>query len=169
MVLEHTSLPAGMLDEFLLGRLPVEVFLQAAEQPSRKAVVEELALLRRGHSPDPARLMEAMGEFSAWTQEAFERAFRGTDERARAVLDGQRNLMRFGISEDPLTGALGAGLDVPSGAGAAAPAPAAEGVAGYLDLRVVDRGDPAAEAPAGIEPLDDRQLRQRVVTGSYAR
>ncbi|MGW4031305.1 hypothetical protein ACWEFL_18660 [Streptomyces sp. NPDC004838] len=175
-VAELTALPAGMLDGFLLGRLPVEVFLEAAEQPSRKAVVEEFALLRRGQSPDTARLTEAMAEFSVWMQEAFDRAFRGTDERARAVLDGRRNLMRFGISEDALTGALGAGLDVPSGPYGS---PARHGQGGrsasgghgdggrYLDLTVVDRGVPAADRAAGIEPLDDRRMRQRVITGSY--
>ncbi|MFF0449791.1 hypothetical protein ACFYT4_25830 [Streptomyces sp. NPDC004609] len=161
-LLERAGLPAGMLDGFLLGRLPVEVLLEATEQASRRAVVQEFALLRRGDSPDPARLAEAMTEFSAWMQEAFARAFGDTDERARAVLEGRRNLMRFGISEDSVTGALGAGLDVP----AALRNGDGDGDT-FLDLRVVDRSVPAADGAAGIEELEGRQLRQRVITGSY--
>ncbi|MGV9559434.1 hypothetical protein [Streptomyces sp. NPDC003522] len=157
-VLERVTLPAGVLDSFLLGRLPVEAFLEAVEQPSRGVLVHQLGLLRRGGQPDLSQLVEAMDEFSAWMQEAFVRAFRDTDERARAVLGGNRNLMRFGISQDSLTGALGAGLDVP----------AADGDEDYLDLRVVDRSVPVADGAVGIGELDARQMRQRVITGAYA-
>jgi hypothetical protein len=156
-VLERTTLPASILDGFLLGRLPVEVFLEATEQPSRSVLVRQLGLLRRGSQPDLSQLVEAMAEFSTWMQEAFVRAFRDTDERARAVLDGNHNLMHFGISQDSLTGALGAGLDVP----------AADGDGDYLDLQVVDRSVPAADGAAGIGELDARQMRQRVITGAY--
>lgn len=156
-VLERTTLPASILDGFLLGRLPVEVFLEATEQPSRSVLVRQLGLLRRGSQPDLSQLVEAMAEFSTWMQEAFIRTFRDTDERARAVLDGNHNLMRFGISQNSLTGALGAGLDVP----------AADGDGDYLDLQVVDRGVPAADGAAGIGELDARQMRQRVITGAY--
>ncbi|MZE79788.1 hypothetical protein [Streptomyces xinghaiensis] len=156
-VLERTSLPAGVLDGFLLGRLPVEVFLEATEQPSRGVLVRQLGLLRRGSRPDLSQLVEAMAEFSNWVQEAFVRAFRDTDERARAVLDGNHNLMRFGIFQDSLTGALGAGLDMP----------AAGGEEDYLELQVVDRSVPAADGAAGIGALDARQMRQRVITGAY--
>ncbi|MFD5097499.1 hypothetical protein [Streptomyces albidochromogenes] len=156
--LERTTLPACLLDSFLLGRLPVEVFLEAAEQPSRGVLVQQLGLLRRGSQPDLSLLMEAMTEFSTWMQAAFERTFRATDERARAVLNGNRNLMRFGISQDSLTGALGAGLDVPT----------ANGDEDYLDLRVVDRSVPAADGAADIGELGTRQMQQRVITGAYA-
>ncbi|MCX5323855.1 hypothetical protein OG847_31060 [Streptomyces sp. NBC_00120] len=156
-VLERTTLPASILDGFLLGRLPVEVFLEATEQPSRSVLVRQLGLLRRGSQPDLSQLVEAMAEFSTWMQEAFVRAFRDTDERARAVLDGNHNLMRFGISQDSLTGALGAGLDVP----------AADGDEDYLDLQVVDRSVPAADGAADIGQLDAQQMRQRVITGAY--
>lgn len=156
--LKYTTLPGSILDGFLLGRLPVEVYLEAAEQPSRSVLVHELGLLRRGGQPDLSRLMEAMTEFSAWMQEAFVRAFHNTDERARAVLNGNRNLMRFGISQDSLTGALGAGLDVPT----------ATPEEDYLDLRVVDRGESAVDGAADIGELDARQMRQRVITGAYA-
>ncbi|WP_353963598.1 MULTISPECIES: hypothetical protein [unclassified Streptomyces] len=65
--------------------------------------------------------------------------------------------MRFGISQDSLTGALGAGLDVP----------AADGDEDYLDLQVVDRSVPAADGAADIGQLDAQQMRQRVITGAY--
>ncbi|MFJ6718686.1 hypothetical protein [Streptomyces sp. NPDC091259] len=156
--LKYTTLPGSLLDGFLLGRLPVEVYLEATEQPSRSVLVRELGLLRRGGQPDLSRLMEAMTEFSRWMQDAFVRAFRNTDERARAVLNGNRNLMRFGISQDSLTGALGAGLDVPT----------ADAEEEYLDLRVVDRGVSAVDGAADIGELDARQMRQRVITGAYA-
>ncbi len=156
-VLERTTLSAGILDGFLLGRLPVEVFLEATEQPSRSVLVRQLGLLRRGSQPDLSQLVEAMAEFSTRMQEAFVRAFRDTDERARAVLDGNHNLMRFAISQDALTGALGAGLDVP----------AADGDEDYLDLQVVDRSMPAAGGAADIGELEPRQMRQRVITGAY--
>ncbi|XXZ51997.1 hypothetical protein AAGT00_29840 [Streptomyces cavourensis] len=155
--MESTTLHAGMLDGFLLGRLPVEVFLEATEQPSRGFLVRQLGLLRRGTQPDASRLTEAVTEFSAWMREAFDRAFRDTDERARAVLDGNRNLMRFSLSQDALTGALGAGLDVPM----------ADRDQDYLDLRVLDRSVPAADGAAGVGELDAWQMRQRVVTGAY--
>lgn len=156
-LMESTTLHAGMLDGFLLGRLPVEVFLEATEQPSRGFLVRQLGLLRRGIQPDTSRLAEAVAEFSAWMREAFDRAFRDTDERARAVLDGNRNLMRFSLSQDALTGALGAGLDVPM----------ADRDQDYLDLRVLDRSVPAADGAAGVGELDAWQMRQRVVTGAY--
>ncbi|MFF9060946.1 hypothetical protein ACF09K_20000 [Streptomyces sp. NPDC014882] len=156
-VLERTTLPVGILDGFLLGRLPVEAFLEAVEQPSRSVLVHQLGSLRRGGQPDLPQLVEAVTEFSTWMQETFVRVFRDTDERARAVLDGNRNLMRFGISQDSLTGALGAGLDVP----------AADGDEDHLDLRVVDRSVPVADGAAGIGELDARQMRQRVITGAY--
>lgn len=157
-VLERTTLPAGMLDGFLLGRLPVEVLLEAVEQPSRNVLVRQLGLLRRGGQPDLSELAEAMAEFSAWMQQSFVRAFRDTDERARAVLDGNRNLMRFGISQDSLTGVLGAGLDVP----------AADGDEEYLDLQVVERSVQVSDGAVGLGELDARQMRHRVVTGAYA-
>ncbi|MFP3989604.1 hypothetical protein U9R90_19440 [Streptomyces sp. E11-3] len=155
--LKRTTLPADLLDGFLLGRLPVEAFLEAVEQPSRSVLVHQLGLLRRGGQPDLSQLMEAMTEFSGWMREAFVRAFRDTDERARAVLDGNRNLMRFGISQDALTGALGAGLDVPT----------ATEDGGYLGLQVVDRSVPAADGVADIGEIGARQMRQRVITGAY--
>lgn len=157
-ILERTTLPAGILDGFLLGRLPVEVLLEAVEQPSRNVLVRQLGLLRRGDQPDLAELAEAMAEFSAWMQQGFVRALRDTDERARAVLDGNRNLMRFGISQDSLTGALGAGLDVPT----------ADANEEYLDLRIVDRSVQASDGAVGIGDLDAQQMRHRVVTGVYA-
>ncbi|MFE6131099.1 hypothetical protein ACFQ6Q_23015 [Streptomyces sp. NPDC056437] len=157
VVQEQNALPAGMLDEFLLGRLPVEVFLEATEQPSRNAMVHELALLRRGDGPDPARLGEAVTEFSAWMQEAFIRTFRDTDERAREVLAGKQNLMRFAVSEDETTGALGAGLDVWSTDGTRED---------YLDVQVLDRSVPDANGVAGTEPMDERRMRRRLVQGS---
>ncbi|MET4921412.1 hypothetical protein P3L51_03375 [Streptomyces sp. PSRA5] len=157
-VLERATLPAGILDSFLLGRLPVEVFLEATEQQSRGVLVHQLGLLRRGAGPDVHLLSEAVTEFSTWMRETFVRTFRDNDERARAVLNSNRNLMRFGISQDSLTGALGAGLDVPE----------TDEDGDYLGLQVVDRTVPTADGAADIEELDARQMRQRVITGAYA-
>lgn len=157
IVLGGATLPAGLLDSFLLGRLPVEVLLEATEQQSRGVLVSQLGLLRRGGAPDVPLLTEAATEFSAWMQETFVRTFRDSDARARAVLDGNRNLMRFGISQNSLTGALGAGLDVP----------ATDDDGDRLSLRVVDRSVPAADGAADIGELDLHKLRHRVLTGAY--
>lgn len=109
---EQGALPAGLLDRFLLGRVPVDVVLEATEQPARRALVDGLSALRSGRQADTDRLGEAVAEFAAWAQRAFERTFTDSDEQARAVLAGQRNLMRFGVAEDVRTGTLGAGLEV---------------------------------------------------------
>ncbi|MEU0601645.1 hypothetical protein ABZ484_25890 [Streptomyces sp. NPDC006393] len=155
-VAQTVGLPADMLDSFLLGRLPVGVLLEATEQASRAVLVRELAVLRSGREPDQALLQEAVSEFGAWMHRAFLRAYRTTDERARAVLRGEQNLMRFGITQNAVTGALSASLEVPQ--------PDDDGTA-YLDVRFLEHGLPAADdiSAAALQP---HRLRQRAVVGS---
>ncbi|MFI9360535.1 hypothetical protein ACIG5E_05675 [Kitasatospora sp. NPDC053057] len=111
-IVEETGLPAVMLDNLLLSQLPLEVTLEAVEQPSRNALVQELGRVRRGLLPDVGVLREAVDEFSTWMLEAFDRTFRGTDGLAWARLQSETRLMRFRLDEDQLTGRLGAGLEV---------------------------------------------------------
>ncbi|MFE3505589.1 hypothetical protein ACFXPX_09605 [Kitasatospora sp. NPDC059146] len=111
-IVEEAGLPAVLLDNLLLSQLPLEVVLEAVEQPSRNALVRELGQVRRGLRPDDAVLRQSVGEFSAWMLEAFERTFRGTDGLAWARLRSETRLMRFRLDEDTVTGRLGVGLEV---------------------------------------------------------
>ncbi|MGW6817745.1 hypothetical protein [Streptomyces sp. NPDC055005] len=111
-LLAQDALPAALLDPFLLSRLPVDLVLETVAQPARNAVVQELARVRRGLLPDLPVLGEAVQEFSHWLRDAFERAFRPADGREWGHLRGVNRLMRFGLEEDPITGRLGACLDV---------------------------------------------------------
>ncbi|MFD5819072.1 hypothetical protein [Streptomyces sp. NPDC127038] len=159
-VVERTGFAAGVLDPFLLGRIPVDVLLEATEQPSRTALVEELAVMKNGERPDLDRFQEAMAEFSGWTREAFGRAFDATDERELAVLRGRRNLMRYGITEDSLTGTLGAVLDV---------GPVDDSRNEYLDARFAARSVPVPAAPAAPPAHPPVRQRRRAVIGSAGR
>ncbi|MFE9770549.1 hypothetical protein ACFYOV_02475 [Streptomyces sp. NPDC005931] len=157
LLAERIALPAHMLDPFLLGRLPVDVLLEATEQPSRTALVQELSVLRSGAEPDLGLLQDAVEEFSGWIQAAFERTFRDTDESAWAVLGRQRNLMRLQVSEDMLTGTLGVGFDIPP----------EDEEDGYLDVHFAERGLPDTY---GYDPDGDagnpRALLRRTVLGA---
>ncbi|MEU6896306.1 hypothetical protein ABZ934_32125 [Streptomyces sp. NPDC046557] len=157
-VLEQAELPAAVLDNFLLSQLPVEVLFEATAQPSRSALVRELARLRRGLQPDVSVLRAAVDEFSSWMLEAFDRTFRASGGRAWDHLQGKTRLMRFGLDEDPATGRLGAGLEIQT---------AAAGNAGTLSFHVVNRPTGAAEddwMQAARRPVKDLDPLDRVVT-----
>lgn len=148
-LLTQDALPAALLDPFLLSRLPVDLVLETVAQPARNAMVQELARVRRGLPPDLPVLGEAVQEFSHWLRDAFERAFRPADGREWVHLRGVTRLMRFGLDEDPVTGRLGACLDV----GTAVPD------ARHLSFAVTEgAGAPDPSAPArpdtAVDPRD---------------
>ncbi|MFI9774489.1 hypothetical protein ACIHCV_07235 [Streptomyces sp. NPDC051956] len=157
-ILEQAGLPAAMLDNFLLSQLPVEVLFEATAQPSRNALVRELARLRRGLQPDTSALRAAVDEFSSWMLETFDRTFRGTGGRAWDHLQGQARLMRFGLDEDPATGRLGAGLEVRT---------AAADTGQRLSFHVVNRPAEGTEDywnQVARRPVRDLDPLDRVVT-----
>lgn len=157
-ILEQAELPAAVLDNFLLSQLPVEVLFEATAQPSRNALVRELARLRRGLQPDVSVLRAAVKEFSSWMMEAFDRTFRASGGRAWDHLRGEARLMRFGLDEDPATGRLGAGLEIQT---------AAASTAQNLSFHVVNRPTEAAEGDwiqAPRRSLKELDQFDRVVT-----
>ncbi|MFD3555729.1 hypothetical protein ACFWWA_27065 [Streptomyces goshikiensis] len=156
-IMEEAGLPAAMLDNLLLSQLPLEVLLEAVEEPSRNTLVQELGRLRRGVQPDVAVLREAVGEFSSWMLEAFDRTFRATGGRAWEHLQSQTRLMRFGLDEDQVTGRLGAGLEVRE-------APLAGGRS--LSLHVVNEPGAAAQDEIRVATGPRRHLDplDRVIT-----
>lgn len=157
-ILEQAQLPAAMLDNFLLSQLPVEVLFEATAQPSRNALVRELARLRRGLQPDVPVLRAAVDEFSSWMLEAFDRTFRARGGQAWDHLQGEARLMRFGLDEDPTTGRLGAGLEIQT---------AAADTTRNLSFHVMNRPTGAGEAnwiQAARRPVKDLDPLDRVVT-----
>ncbi|MFD7879930.1 hypothetical protein ACFV5G_38640 [Streptomyces sp. NPDC059766] len=162
-LLDLTDLAPGLLDGLLLSLLPVDVLFEAVSQPSRNAMVAQLARVRRGIRPDTDVLGSATQEFSAWMTQACHRAFRQEGGRAWQHLQGEDRLMRFGLDEDPTAGRLGAGLEV-------AHAPVAQ--AGALSLHVLSSmadsmGELDAESlelPRQRRPQHDLDPSRRLVT-----
>ncbi|MCB5167507.1 hypothetical protein LG634_22090 [Streptomyces bambusae] len=154
-LLDQGALPGALLDPFLLSRLPADFVLEAVAQPARTAVVQQLARVRRGLRPDVPELGGAVEEFSRLLREAFERAFRPAGGPEWDHLQGTTRLMRFGLHEDPLSGRLGASLDVGSVAADRYGRPlsfAVTGGAGVPDPAAADR--PEAAAAAAADPYD---------------
>ncbi|MCB5167505.1 hypothetical protein LG634_22080 [Streptomyces bambusae] len=142
-LLELRGLAPALLDGLLLSLLPVDVLLDAVAQPSRNALVGELARIRRGQQPDIGVLGSAAEEFSAWTAEACTRVFRAQGGRAWHHLQGEERLMRLGVDEDPTAGRLGAGLELVHAPGSRAAA---------LSLHVLSSASASAAPPTVPRP-----------------
>ncbi|MEU0936900.1 MULTISPECIES: hypothetical protein [unclassified Embleya] len=158
-VLRLSGLPSAMLDETLLARLPVDVLLEALDQPARTALVGELGALRRGLAPDTALLGDAAGEFAAWMSSAFTRLFAHSDDLAGARLRAERREMELHLHEDRESARFGAELSVRS---TPEPMPAAEGSPNLSMTVVTGTDEEQPEQPARL-PVSQLDPRERVM------
>lgn len=100
-VLAEAELSPVLLLPFVLGRLPIEVVIDALASSDRKKAVAQLDLLRRGEQFDQQALLGAISRFSEQLHDLAIRSLSTRDPEAIAALQAREAYMRLRLDVDP--------------------------------------------------------------------